>query len=729
MWSSLLILAVAVELSVVPSQVVTAFECMRPFITPHHHVNHLPTRAMGVIAPSILPPVTRRRSHYWNGLKSKRSDLDEGQEEKVSYNDYKEQLEALSFLSSMEDQIGPSDDDDEDGDADGVSYLCQRAQSTFDEMFDQWVTNDDPDDDLEPTTEIYNLLIDVYARAGSAQKGVEIADSILQKMEDAASGDVDTEVPLPDIDTFLSVMNGWARHRNLEKVHSTFERLKRYHHDVVIASTTDDPHAESYNTLLDKLVHSDISSASIEAEALLREMIGVDGGTIEDDSTDGESSSSTTVMTKEELQKLTVKRLKEMIGDMDIPSTSDAPKGLKLKADFIDYILQHQTQAAPASSNHDRDDTSHTRQLPRPNTRTFYLVLSCILRHPPPTTETVQEKVQQIFNLMIEHCEEDNPPDDVVNPRHTTITNIRIKALGQKPRKGKGRSRQKGGAGAAEEAESLLLDSIALYKKDKHLDVRPDAASFINAINVWRNYRPSSNKHNNNSNNNNNNKAPMRAMNLLSTLEQLYAEEMAVGGTTQNTENLKPDYRVYNAVQYVWARSRSRDKVTETRALLDRMIQLKEETGESDYAPNKRSYNNVINACTFFPKGGRGSDVSEDCKNALRIAVQTFNDMRASDDVHPNHVTYGMLLKAVGALMPITNTKRDTIIENIFRKCCKDGYVSDFVFESFTEVSNELLYQKVIGTVKDDNDDDDDDDDDDTNGVYIPMEWREKVES
>jgi len=649
----------------------------------------------------------------------------------MCYDDYKEQLEALSFLSSMEDETSSGLDDD-DEDESGVSYLCRRAQSIFDEMFDQWVTNDDPDDDLEPTTEIYNLLIDVYAHASPSTgntKGVEMAESILRKMEDATSGDADVEVPLPDMDTYLSVMKGWARNGNLGKAHSTFERLKRYHHGVVTDSTTGDLHAESYNTLLDALLHSGIPSASIEAEGLLREMIGVvDIGTTE---VDDESSSPpppppAVVMTKEELQGLTVKRLKEIIGEMDIPSASgSSPKGLRLKADFIDFILQLQEPSAPPSSNHDRDDASlaaasfngdgdDTRQLPRPNTRTFHLVLSCILRHPPPpttTTGTVKDKVQQVFELMMAHSSKD------VNPWHTTITNIRIKALGQKDRKERQRGKL-GGGGDAEEAESLLLDAMDLYRRDGDLDVRPDAASFINTINAWRNYRPSSGKHKN--------KAPMRAMKLLITLEQLYAEEMpadtsdSVTGTS--TANLKPDYRVYNAVQYVWARSRSKEKVKETRALLDRMIELRDETGDSDYAPNKRSYNNVINACTFFPKGG-GAHVAEECKDALRIAVQTFNDMRSSSDAPPNHVTYGMLLKAVGALMPSTNPKRDTIIENIFRKCCKDGYVSDFVFQSFTEVSNELLYQKVIGTVKENSHDDC------TDGVYIPIEWRENVGS
>jgi hypothetical protein len=61
------------------------------------------------------------------------------------YAEYSEELEALSFLSSIS------------GDQD----LCQRAQGVFDAMYEIW--SDDDDEDLEPSTEIYNLLISVYS--------------------------------------------------------------------------------------------------------------------------------------------------------------------------------------------------------------------------------------------------------------------------------------------------------------------------------------------------------------------------------------------------------------------------------------------------------------------------------------------------------------------------------------------------------------------------------------
>lgn len=741
LWSSLPIL-VPHGILLMLFQPVNTFECMRSFI-PHNHYSSRYPEKFTTLSLSLTPTIsaTRRQLHYGTShnfrlytstvgvvLKSKSLDGDEQSiaVEKASsrnYNDYKEQLEALSFLSIMGDDSTLSQDDDADDD--GIPYLSLKAQSIFDEMYDTWVTNGDEYEDLEPSTEIYNLLIDVYAHARSTAhgadktKGIEIADSILQKMEDAARSGDDVELPLPDIDTYFSVMDGWAKHNNFEKVHSTFQRLKRYHHHVITTSTMKAPHAESYNTLLHALMQSDIPSAAVLSEALLREMIGIRDKSKENDDDadvgyDGKNMNNpcSSTMTKDELQKLTVKRLKEMIAEMNI---SNKASNVRLKADIVEFILQQQDGIENTeeiiTSTADKDT-----DVPDPNTRSFYLVLSCILRHPVPPSSTtgdevndhgVQEKVQEIVDLMTD-CKNCSPNTDV-NPQHTSITNVRIKVLGQK------RKERSNGLVAAEEAESLLLNAMALYQREGDLDMRPDAASFINAINVWRGYQPSKKQKG---------KAARRAMDLLHVLEDFYVEEKSKSNGIESggLDKLKPDYRVYNAVQYVWARSRSKDKANETRALLDKMISLQDETGDRDYSPNKRSYNNVINACTFFTKDGNSND-SEECQDALRIAVQTFNDMRASDEVDPDHVTYGMLLKAVGTLMAENNANRDRVTENIFRKCCKDGHVSEFVLESFTTVSNELLYEKIIGAVKGD----DNNSDDDADSIYIPIEWSKNI--
>ena len=57
-------------------------------------------------------------------------------------------MEAISFLSNIS----------------GDSDLCQQAQVVFDGMYETWFEDDD--EDMEPTLEIYNLLISIYANCG-----------------------------------------------------------------------------------------------------------------------------------------------------------------------------------------------------------------------------------------------------------------------------------------------------------------------------------------------------------------------------------------------------------------------------------------------------------------------------------------------------------------------------------------------------------------------------------
>ena len=104
---------------------------------------------------------------------------------------------------------------DNDGDS-GISYLYQRAQGIIDDTNNTWITNGEDCEDLQPTTETYNLLIDAYSQAkttSSSTQGVKIAETILEKLEDSAMSDGDVELPSPDMDTYLSVMSGCVKTR------------------------------------------------------------------------------------------------------------------------------------------------------------------------------------------------------------------------------------------------------------------------------------------------------------------------------------------------------------------------------------------------------------------------------------------------------------------------------------------------------------------------------------
>ena len=108
-----------------------------------------------------------------------------GGEDMPTYQEYKEKLQAFAFLSSI-----------------GEGGASQRAQETFDEMLQNYFTEEI--EELQPTTEIYNLLIDSYAWSSDEdqQNGGEIAELILGKMEN--SKEVDVGIANPDVNTYIS---------------------------------------------------------------------------------------------------------------------------------------------------------------------------------------------------------------------------------------------------------------------------------------------------------------------------------------------------------------------------------------------------------------------------------------------------------------------------------------------------------------------------------------------
>jgi hypothetical protein len=192
----------------------------------------------------------------------------------------------------------------------------------------------------------------------------------------------------------------------------------------------------------------------------------------------------------------------------------------------------------------------------------------------------------------------------------------------------------------------------------------------------------------------------------LEALENFYTLEIEAGN---DRDDLKPDGRAYNAVMGIWSKSKAEKKAVETKArLFDKLQQaLYDNTLEcSDYASNLRSYNNVISA---FTKGDK-----DECKEALNVMVGTFNSMRGADaSVKANHVTFGMFLKACSNLMP-DNSKRNSVIEKLFRTACKDGQVSDFVINQLFEVTSTSFVEELLGSSVED-------------GIQIPAEWSRNV--
>ncbi|KAL3769973.1 hypothetical protein ACHAW5_004785 [Stephanodiscus triporus] len=157
---------------------------------------------------------------------------------------------------------------------------------------------------------------------------------------------------------------------------------------------------------------------------------------------------------------------------------------------------------------------------------------------------------------------------------------------------------------------------------------------------------------------------------------------------SEGHDSVRPCVRAYSIVLATIARSRRKNKALEAQELLHKM-EAEYRGGNSGCRPNVYSYNAVLNAAAF---SGREEGELED---AFRVACLTFDELRMSDYLEPSDVSYGTFLKAIKQLMPESDV-RDNLVKGLFRKCCRDGLVSNFVLKEMADLATPDLYQSLL---------------------------------
>jgi pentatricopeptide repeat protein len=268
------------------------------------------------------------------------------------------------------------------------------------------------------------------------------------------------------------------------------------------------------------------------------------------------------------------------------------------------------------------------------------------------------EKVRGIFREMLKKYrmgEEDYKPK-------TDAYNTLIRALGQKHN-------------GAEEAEAVLFDLLSRYRAGE-ADVRPDGETFRHALTAQRRRK---------------NVSGAKVEQLLQIQEGLHA--------STKEDDLKVDGRLYNVALYAISRSHDSKKAIRARRIVEKMKELDDDINHI----NVRTYFNLLSACAF------SDGTPEEKLEAFQIAVDALKELRESLRHEPDSSSYGMFLKACANLMP-ESRKRDAVVDNVFRKCCSDGLVDEFVIAEFERASSEALQLEVLGGFLDDD-------------VRIPKEW------
>jgi pentatricopeptide repeat protein len=246
-----------------------------------------------------------------------------------------------------------------------------------------------------------------------------------------------------------------------------------------------------------------------------------------------------------------------------------------------------------------------------------------------------------------------------------------------------------GEEGAAQKAEEILTHMGDLYEWGENVDAKPNTRSFNSVINAWAKSR--------------NEDAVLKAEALLDLMRRMYDE---------GNKAVRPDVHSFCSVingksvffspkayrflcsdisflSSAWARCSKPGKAERAYNLFREMRNLYE-AGNPHVRPNVVAVNAVINACAYT-----NGDVPEQSR-AMEIAHKSLKDLENSPYGMPDQVTYGTFLKVCASQLPASSTQQQ-IVAVLFKKCCKDGQVGNFVLQQLKAMLSADMYEELVG--------------------------------
>lgn len=240
---------------------------------------------------------------------------------------------------------------------------------------------------------------------------------------------------------------------------------------------------------------------------------------------------------------------------------------------------------------------------------------------------------------------------------------------------------------AARKAEKLLEKMETLYKNGD-VSLKPTTRTYNSVLLAWAK--------------SNTKCAHWKSVELLNHMWEQYQS---------GDIDLKPDALAYNTVIDAISKSHREDKAQMALRILRTMDKLYRAGQNKDARPSEFTYTSVLNSCAFSSVCSLHSR-----RKALDTAIFTLEELQESPYGRPNHVTYGMFLKACANLIPMDDDRRRVVVEPVFLQCCKDGQVGENVLRQLRLAAPEDLYRKLLSGVR-------------QSGAYvtledIPEEWR-----
>jgi len=281
--------------------------------------------------------------------------------------------------------------------------------------------------------------------------------------------------------------------------------------------------------------------------------------------------------------------------------------------------------------------------LSQPNAECYNIVLEAWARSRHSEAPREAEDLFMLMNLL-------SLEDEDMRPTQTSFNHLlKIWSRSNNP-------------AATVRVESLLNQMHHFSDVEGYEGVKPNAVSYNAAIHTFALYE--------------NGSSPWKAEKILKQGEQQFKEN---GHSCINTES-------FNLVIEAFTKLPNLKGPTRSRAVLKRQKTLYE-SGLKDCKPDVYSYSSVLSSYASF------SGSQKEKSQAFTVAKETFEEMNDSK-VFPNHVTYGIMLKAC-ARLPIGEERRRST-EYYFQKACENGCVDDMVLSRMREAATPDHYQSLM---------------------------------
>jgi len=161
-----------------------------------------------------------------------------------------------------------------------------------------------------------------------------------------------------------------------------------------------------------------------------------------------------------------------------------------------------------------------------------------------------------------------------------------------------------------------------------------------------------------------------------------------------------PDAISYRSAIDAWIRRWHKDSPRKVDALVKEMMTKYKDEERSDLRPDSNTLNLVLKACAHAPAMWKEKGhVEKGNDHPIAIANRMFSMLKGKNEygATATHTTYAFMFHVYRQHMDFRDKRYATLMQNMWKHCCKDGLVSKFSFESFRDSVLEPDFWKALG--------------------------------